>query len=131
MRHGLLALCLLSASCWTPTEPPAPAHVGAYHLRSVDGHGLPFSIVETDSVTIQIQGRTMELQADGTFRDEVVLKVTAPRVSTTLVDRGAGTYEAGSQGLSLAFHGGPTLPAALVGGHLDLLERGVLFRLSR
>lgn len=83
-----LALILSLAACAEGhlLEPRAASAVGTYTLKTVDGSALPFAYLEAPGWKDEIMGGTVELRADGRFRDESLYRRTrAGAVSTSTV----------------------------------------------
>ena len=64
----LCAIALLGCRANTITEDVTP-YVGDYTLRSVNGFALPYAILKTTAVTLEILDETFSLSANGSFQD--------------------------------------------------------------
>jgi hypothetical protein len=70
MRNGLLlgiALTLAGCGAADAVTPPRPSVSGSYRLTSVDGHELPFTVVDLGTYKAQIAAGVLALEADGTY----------------------------------------------------------------
>ena len=79
-----LAMVLsLGACAETPTSAPLLAEAsGTYALKTVDGSALPFVYLEVPGWRDEIVSGSVELRADGRFRDESLYRRTREGVST-------------------------------------------------
>ncbi len=80
-----LILSTVSVGACTETPPSAPLAdaVGTYTLKTVDGSALPFVYLELPGWRDEIVSGTVELRADGRFRDESIYRRTREGVTTT------------------------------------------------
>jgi hypothetical protein len=72
----------LGACADTPTAAPLAAAVGTYTLKTVDGTALPFAYLEAPGWKDEIISGTVELRADGRFRDQSVYRRTRDGAAT-------------------------------------------------
>lgn len=86
-----LMLCL-GACTETPTSAPLADAVGMYTLKTVDGSPLPFAYLEAPGLKDEIVSGTVELRADGRFRDESVYRQTREAVTTMQTVALTGTW---------------------------------------
>ena len=79
----LLSILSLGACTDTPLSAPSAEAAGTYTLKSVGGSALPFVYLETLGWKDEIVSGTVELRADGGYRDESVYRRTREGVTTT------------------------------------------------
>ena len=65
----LLAAALLACSADNITSDDLAPYAGDYTLRTVNGFALPYAILRTTAVVLEITDETFSLSANGTFID--------------------------------------------------------------
>jgi len=75
-----------------PTSAPRAAAAGTYTLKTVDGSPLPFVYLEVPGWKDEILSGSVELRADGRFRDESIYRRTREGVTTTHTIALTGTW---------------------------------------
>ncbi len=82
----LFAIALLACRAGIITDDVTP-YVGDYTLRTVNGFALPYAILKSSSVTLEITDETFSLYANGAFFDVTHYR----RTQTPTVDFPADT----------------------------------------
>lgn len=78
-----------------PNQAPAPATpVGAYTLTTVDAKGLPWTMYAATGYTLEIQGATLNVTADGKWASKSVTRETVAGFVSTYTDSTFGTWAA-------------------------------------
>ena len=88
----ILSILSLGACTETPTSAPNAEAAGTYTLKSVGGSPLPFVYLEAAGLKDEIVSGTVELRADGRFRDESIYRRTREGVATTATVALTGTW---------------------------------------
>jgi hypothetical protein len=74
---ALLAVLVFGAACGDDGSGPDEDGIhGTYTLRSVDLTNLPFTISNNSTRKVEVTAGEIVLRADGTFKDELVYRVT-------------------------------------------------------
>ena len=123
----VLTLVAALSACVEPA--PEDLLAGEYSLQSVDGHRVPFRIVTVPGV--EIAERRLDLSPDGSFADELRLRVTdRGRVFIVPLDL-VGTYRLEEALVSFSYESGRVADAIWDGRELELDDRGVSFVFRR
>ena len=65
----LLATALLACSADTITSDDLTPYAGDYTLRTVNGFALPYAVIKSTALTLEITDETFSLSANGSFID--------------------------------------------------------------
>jgi hypothetical protein len=86
-----LAFVLTLAGCETATE-SGNAHLGTYHLVTLNGQTLPVHLGRVEETTLDVLGGHIALNADGTAISSLTILVTEAGVESEETNTGAGTF---------------------------------------
>lgn len=84
-------IALLCAGCADSTGPDA-SHVGIYHLRTVNGQALPFTLAQVGADRVQVEAGYIMLNPDGTFTDRTTFRITEAGGAYSQHETATGTY---------------------------------------
>ena len=87
----LCGIALLGCRADLITEDVTP-YVGEYTLRTVNGFGLPYAILKSSAVTLEIIDETFSLSPNGSFQDVTHYRRTQNPVIDFPVDTLRGTF---------------------------------------
>lgn len=91
-RFAPLALVLLFAACSEFTGADTTDHVGTYNISSVNGTALPFTLSDDGSELVEVVQGTVTLNADRTFTDNTLFRVTTDGEAVTSQQLVQGQY---------------------------------------
>lgn len=74
---------------------------GTYLLTSIDGVSLPAPLVEEPSLRIQVWGLTLQLEADGTYRSRLELRISRNDTTVLASVRSEGDFQREGQSILL------------------------------
>jgi len=106
MRRLFLGLlCVVLAGCGSDktTGPDVDlSFVGTYHLRTINGSNLPYTLAQSGSVSLQIVADAITIADGGTWSESGTQKTTANGQTSTDVYGDNGTWI--RSGNSIALH---------------------------
>lgn len=106
MRSRILAAALAAAiGCNDTTAPAGAGHVGAYPLRTVDGHPLPQIIASDAQGHESIVAGLVLLRADNTYVDSTEVQIVTATGVTLRHDVARGDYRLKGDSVFFAFQG--------------------------
>lgn len=92
LARNAAAIALVLLVACSDSIGPDSSPVGIYHLRTVNGDALPFTIAQLGDERVEVSGGLIVLRADGTFIDRTTFRIVEA-AGTRLEERGmSGTY---------------------------------------
>ena len=133
-RAAALALVVLSAACGDASGPAAPdGHpaAGLYSLVTINGRKLPFTVFVSGPVRVEIRGRRIALEADGSYTDEIdtAFFESGGVALNTSTREGRWVEESGF--VTLRYADRTPLVARVVRDAMSFTDGDMLFRLLR
>lgn len=120
---GLVAAC----SGALPSGPTGGSVVGVYHLRTVNGQGLPAVMAQNANGKVELTDDQYSLNADGSYSEQGHYRVTAATgavTTTPLVDLGAYQVTNGAVKF-VSTQGAGTYAGSVSNGTLTVLVSGL------
>jgi hypothetical protein len=101
-RPGLgIIIAMLCIACSDSTGPDA-THVGVYHLRTVNGDALPFTLAQVGADRVEVASGYIVLNADGTFTDRTTFRIVEAAGEQVTDETATGTYTTNGSVVQLA-----------------------------
>jgi hypothetical protein len=133
-RTLLLGIALLVAAC-RGDQPTAPSNIpsvsGSYQLTTVDGQGLPVTVIDLGTYRANVASGTLTLSGNGTYALEIGYQLDDGIKIRAAATTEAGTWTAANGAISLASTQGSLSRSGTVSGNavtLQSSERLLVFR---
>lgn len=122
-RLLLLGILFTLAACGRDAVGPAPSSIsGSYHLTMVDGHVLPFTVLDLGAYHAQVVSGTLTLNSDGTYDLEIGRRIDDSGNVTTGTDRDLGLWSVMDEAITLASTQGGISRTGTVSGDAITLQ---------
>lgn len=108
---ALIAL-VLCAACSDATGPEL-SPVGVYHLRTINGAPLPYTIAQLGTDRVEVASGVITLNADGTFSERTSFRITEAGGSWMEEQGTSGTYTTNGSVVQLSPTGSARYSVAL------------------
>lgn len=126
-RILVLALVFVLAACGGDGGSTGPdnGHVGTYTLQTVNGGGLPFTVVQVGANRLEITAGRITLNADNTLSGSLTTRETVNGAVTTEQGLETGTYVRNGTNISYQTSDGETGAMTLSGSSLTQTIEGL------
>jgi hypothetical protein len=133
-RKGLAVLIVAGIAaggmwaCGGDSTSPGSIAGTTYNLWNVDGHGLPFIILQRGTESLWIVSRFIRLNSDGTYTDSGTFWRTRGGQVSTFTDTANGSWtQSGSTITFTESPSGDTFTGSLSGNTLTIIDDGMAF----
>jgi hypothetical protein len=126
-RTMLIGLALTLASCGqNEVADPGPSTiVGSYSLTTVDGHDLPFTVLDLGGYRTQLVSGMLALRSDGSYSLAIDRRTIDGGRVTTATDGDAGRWTLAGDSLALASTQGGIPRTGSVAGDAITLQSSI------
>ena len=107
------------------TAPDLTEYAGNYVMRTINGNALPFTVLTTTDVKLEITSDTMFLSSNGAFRDVTRYRRTTNGVVDLPADTLLGDWTIRGQTVTISTDNGFEFRANLVGNTMTIEGTGV------
>lgn len=123
---ALLAVSLLACGGGDSTGPGGNI-VGTWELTTVNGSGLPFTLVQvaTPPYRVEILGDVYVFADNGTWTGTTTIREDDNGTITTTTEPNNGTWSQGGANLTVTFSDGSTSPATISADRITFAEGGL------
>jgi hypothetical protein len=121
----LLGIVLTLAACGHDSTGPSPtlsAVPGTYDLTTVDGHVLPFTVLDLGAYRAKLASGTLSLSTDGTYSLELGIRIEDSGNIRTAADSDGGLWNVNDNAITLASTQGNSSRTGTVSGDVMTLQ---------
>jgi hypothetical protein len=124
---ALMVLVVALACGDSSTAPDLTESAGNYVMRTINGNPLPFAVLTTADVKLEITAETLYMTSNGRFSDVTRYRRTALGAVDFPADTLGGEWTIRGQTVSLKATNGYLFTASLVGNTLTIEGDGLSF----
>ncbi len=114
-----------AAACGDSSTGISGSVAGTYTLRSINGSGLPYTVIASGSNKIEVIDDVMTLNTNGTYSETGHTRTTTNGSSTTDTGTDTGTYTTAGTSITLRSTDGTTTVGTVNAGTLTIVDQGL------
>lgn len=115
MRRLLLTLAAFALGCGDSSGPNVASAVGTWNLQTVNGQGMPLTILSTTGYRLELVSDVYEVRPNGTFTETLTIRETEGSAVTTTSESETGTWVQNNAAITITYSDGSVETAAISG----------------